>query len=112
VLYDANAITGPPLTGVDNVTAHPISGDLFVAEDGGNLELCVLTAPDHWRRREVAPFLRVVGPAESELAGPAFNPAGDRLYFSSQRGTLGNLLGPGITFEVTGPFRTRRRAGS
>lgn len=112
VLYDGNAVPDPPLTDVDNVTAHKRSGDLFVAEDSGNLELCVITAPDPWKRREVASFVRVAGPAESELAGPAFDPAGERLYFSSQRGTVGNQLGPGITFEITGPFRTRWRAGS
>jgi uncharacterized protein len=109
VLYDGNSVPDAPLTDVDNITVHPRSGDLFVAEDPGNLELCVIAAPDNWRRREVAPFARVAGPADSEVAGPAFNPAGDRLYFSSQRGTLGNQLGPGITFEVTGPFRSRRR---
>jgi uncharacterized protein len=109
VLYDGNAVPDAPLTDVDNITVHPRSGDLFVAEDPGNLELCVIAAPDNWRRREVAPFARVAGPADSEVAGPAFNPAGDRLYFSSQRGTLGNQLGPGITVEVTGPFRSRRR---
>jgi uncharacterized protein len=108
VLYDGNAVPNPPLTDVDNVTVHARSGDIFVAEDPGNLELCVIAAPNNWRRREVAPVVRVAGPADSEVAGPAFNPAGDRLYFSSQRGTLGNLLGPGITFEVTGPFRSRR----
>ena len=31
--------------------------------------------------------------------------AGNRLYFSSQRGTSGSSSG-GITYEVTGPFRT------
>jgi secreted PhoX family phosphatase len=107
VLYDGNAVANAPLTDVDNVTVHQRSRDLFVAEDPGNLELCVIAAPRNWRRREVAPFARVAGPADSEVAGPAFNPVGDRLYFSSQRGTLGNLLGPGITFEITGPFRTR-----
>jgi uncharacterized protein len=112
VLYDGNAVPDAPLTDVDNVTVHARSGDLFVAEDSGNLELCVITAPDAWKRRGVAAFVRVAGPAGSELAGPAFNPAGDRLYFSSQRGTLGNALGPGITFEISGPFRTRRRARS
>jgi hypothetical protein len=41
-----------------------------------------------------------------EAAGPAFNPAGNRLYFSSQRGTSGDSLGTGgITYEATGPFR-------
>jgi uncharacterized protein len=109
VLYDGNAVPDPPLTDVDNVTVHRPSGDVFVAEDSGNLELCVISGLDQPRRRQVAPFLRVAGPAESELAGPAFSPLGDRLYFSSQRGTVGNEAGAGITFEVRGPFR--RRAG-
>ena len=109
MLYDGNAVPDAPLTDVDNVTVHARSGDLFVAEDPGNLELCVITAPDPWKCREVAAFVRVAAPPESEVTGPAFNPAGDRLYFSSQRGTLGSQLGPGITFEVTGPFRTRRK---
>jgi len=39
----------------------------------------------------------------SELTGPAFSPDGTRLYFSSQRG-----FGAGMTFELTGPFRTLR----
>ncbi len=44
--------------------------------------------------------------AGSELTGIAFNPAGDRLYFSSQRA---NAL-KGEVYEVSGPFRTKRRA--
>ena len=48
-------------------------------------------------------FCRAVGHRESELTGIAFTPTGDRMYFSSQRGTLGTV-GGGITFEVTGPF--------
>ncbi|HEU5473575.1 MAG TPA: translocation protein TolB, partial [Actinophytocola sp.] len=43
--------------------------------------------------------------SSSEITGPAFTPAGNRLYFSSQRGTSGSSSG-GITYEVTGPFRT------
>lgn len=108
VLYDANAVTDPPLTGVDNVTVHRPTRQLFVAEDGGSMELCVISAPDERKRREVAPFLRVAGPDLSELAGPAFNPAGDRLYFSSQRGGPDNQPGAGITYEVRGPFRRKR----
>jgi hypothetical protein len=72
------------------------SGDVIVAEDGGDLQLVLIT-PD----RVVAPLLQVVGHEGSELAGPAFDPSGNRLYFSSQRGGRG----PGITYEVTGPFR-------
>ncbi len=98
VVYDDN-VAGAPLTGVDNVTAAAV-GDLYVAEDGGDMEMCIITPDDI-----VAPFLRITGQSSSEVTGPAFNPAGNRLYFSSQRGTSGSGSG-GITYEVTGPFRT------
>ncbi|MFB8243198.1 alkaline phosphatase PhoX [Kitasatospora purpeofusca] len=88
-----------PLTGVDNVTGSTF-GDLYVAEDGGNMEICIITPDDI-----VAPFLRVTGQSGSEITGPSFSPDGTRLYFSSQRGTTGSSTG-GITYEVTGPFRT------
>ncbi|AXE85733.1 alkaline phosphatase PhoX [Streptomyces sp. Go-475] len=87
-----------PLTGVDNVTGSA-SGDLFVAEDGGTMDICVITPDD-----VVAPFLRIDGQSASEITGPAFSPDGTRLYFSSQRGTSGSSSG-GITYEVKGPFR-------
>jgi secreted PhoX family phosphatase len=96
VLYDANLDPGRQLTGVDNIAASS-GGDLVVAEDGGNMELVLLTA-----QGEAAPLLRVVGQDGSELTGPAFDPSGTRLYFSSQRGGPAQL---GITYEVTGPFR-------
>jgi secreted PhoX family phosphatase len=98
IAYDDGLTPNPPLTGVDNITGTS-SGDLFVAEDGGNLEICIITPND-----VVAPFLRVTGQSGSELCGVAFNPAGNRLYFSSQRGTSGSSSG-GITYEVTGSFR-------
>ncbi|MEU5974156.1 alkaline phosphatase PhoX [Streptomyces sp. NPDC047315] len=99
--YDDSLVTGgsAPLTGVDNVTAAA-SGDLFVAEDGGNMEICVITPTG-----VIAPFLRINGQSSSEICGPAFTPNGSRLYFSSQRGTTGSSS-DGITYEVTGPFRT------
>ncbi|MCP9211781.1 PhoX family protein [Streptomyces sp. NEAU-Y11] len=99
--YDDSLVTGgnAPLTGVDNVTGSS-SGDLFIAEDGGNMEICLITPDDI-----VAPFLRVTGQSGSEITGPAFSPDGSRLYFSSQRGTTGSSSG-GITYEVTGPFRS------
>ncbi|EWC58774.1 hypothetical protein UO65_5951 [Actinokineospora spheciospongiae] len=99
VAYDDNLTTSPPLTGPDNITGTAV-GDLYVAEDGGNMEICVITPND-----VIAPFLRVANQSSSELCGVAFNPAGNRLYFSSQRGTTGSSSG-GITYEVTGPFRT------
>ncbi|MHC8422782.1 alkaline phosphatase PhoX [Streptomyces sp. NB004] len=98
--YDDSLVTSgtAPLTGVDNVTGSS-SGDLFVAEDGGNMEICVITPND-----VIAPFLRIDGQSGSEITGPAFSPDGTRLYFSSQRGTSGSSSG-GITYEVRGPFR-------
>jgi len=99
--YDDSLVSpgSAPLTGVDNVTVAA-SGDLFVAEDGGNMEINVITPGD-----VVAPFLRIGGQGSSEITGPAFSPDGTRFYFSSQRGTSGSSSG-GITYEVTGPFRS------
>ena len=87
------------LRGVDNVTVSP-RGDLVVAEDGGNMELVFVTPEGVGLA-----FLRVEGQPFSELAGPAFDPSGQRLYFSSQRGPDGR----GLTYEVRGPFRSLRR---
>ncbi|MFC9248752.1 alkaline phosphatase PhoX [Streptomyces sp. NPDC057136] len=88
------------LNGVDNVTGTT-AGDLYVAEDGGNMEINIIT-----RDGTVAPVLRLDGHAESEITGPAFSPDGTRLYFSSQRGTSGERTGSGgMTYEVRGPFR-------
>ncbi len=98
VIYDDNTSPNPVLTGVDNIVGSA-SGDLFVAEDGGNMEL-VMIEPGG----SVSVFLRVVDQSGSEIAGPAFSPDGTRLYFSSQRGPTGS--GQGITYEVTGPFRS------
>ncbi|MBU2664861.1 PhoX family protein [Actinoplanes bogorensis] len=99
--YDDNLVSPgtAPLTGVDNVTGTP-SGDLYVAEDGGNMEICLINPAS----ATVSVFLRITGQGASEITGPAFTPAGNRLYFSSQRGTSGASSG-GITYCVTGPFR-------
>lgn len=97
--YDDSLVSGTaPLTGVDNITGTP-GGDLYVAEDGGNMEINIIT-PDE----VVAPFLRITGQSRSEICGPAFSPDGTRFYFSSQRGASGSSSG-GITYEVRGPFR-------
>lgn len=97
VAYD-DAVAGAPLTGVDNVVGSD-AGELFVAEDGGDMQICVITA-----RGTVAPFLQVTGHPRSEVTGPAFSPDGRRLYLSSQRGAAGTS-GDGTTYEVRGPFR-------
>jgi secreted PhoX family phosphatase len=94
VIYNGDAM----LRGVDNIVVSK-ARDIYVAEDGDDMQLCLIT-PD----RVVAPFLQVVGHDSSEITGPAFNPAGERLYFSSQRGRTGDPLN-GVTFEVRGPFR-------
>ena len=99
VIHDPAVHPDSPLRGVDNVTVSR-SRDIYVAEDGGDMQLCLITPPPD---RIVAPFLELEGHDGSEITGPAFNPAGDRLYFSSQRG-VGNQ-GIGVTFEVRGPFR-------
>ncbi|WP_207929347.1 alkaline phosphatase PhoX [Actinomadura sp. 6K520] len=102
IAYDDDLVTEgeAPLQGVDNVTATS-AGDLFVAEDGDNMEINLITTDGI-----VTPFLRLNGHDESEITGPAFSPDGSRLYFSSQRGKSGFIAGTdGYTFEVTGPFR-------
>jgi secreted PhoX family phosphatase len=96
VLWDAARYDSPILSGVDNLVMDK-RHNLYVAEDGGNMELVMITASG----RRVAPFLRVLGQEGSEITGPAFSPGGRRLYFSSQRG---GDAGTGITYEVRGPF--------
>ncbi len=85
------------LSGVDNLTVSS-RGDVLVAEDGGNMELCVIL-PDG----RVKVLLRLLGQDGSELTGPAFSPDGRRLYVNSQRGARGGKSGLGITFEVMLP---------
>jgi hypothetical protein len=99
VVYDWTTKPNPVLRGVDNIAVR--NGDIFVCEDMGILgspddpEICVIEP-----NGVVSVFVRAGGHRLSELTGPAFNPAGDRLYFSSQRGADGR----GVTFEITGPF--------
>ena len=116
LLYDPNpddvAAGTAVLSGVDNLTVDAGTGDIFVAEDGGNMELVIIT-PDG----VVAPFARLVDQDNSEITGPVFNPRRDRLYFSSQRAPSPRTIGEinpmvvtedrfgGRTYEVSGPFR-------
>jgi secreted PhoX family phosphatase len=97
VIYDDDTSATPLLHGVDNVTlpGSPRAFQVFVAEDGDNMELIAF---DEFGQNAYA-FCEVTGRAGSEVTGPAFSPDGTRLYFSSQRS-------PGETFEVTGPFKT------
>lgn len=98
IRYERALDPGMTLGGVDNITASK-GGDLLVAEDGDNLEIVMITPGG-----VVSPFLRVTGQPGSEITGPAFDPSGRRLYFSSQRGASN-----GITYEITGPFRRRAK---
>ncbi len=103
IAYDDDLVENGAATlkGVDNITGTA-GGDLYIAEDGDDMQINLIT-PDG----VVAPFLQVEGHAASEITGPAFSPDGSRLYFSSQRGTSGIILGTdGVTYEVTGPFRS------
>jgi secreted PhoX family phosphatase len=97
ILYDDDFFPDAILKGVDNLVVSP-RGDVLVAEDGDDMEL-IAVQPNG----EVEPVLQVTGHSESEITGPAFDPSGTRLYFSSQRGTAGISEG-GVTFEVRGPF--------
>jgi uncharacterized protein len=96
-VYDGSG----PLTGVDNLTVSR-AGEIFVCEDGGNMEICVIEPGG-----TVAPFLRLTGEAAeglpnlgNELAGVVFSPSGKRMYFAAQR-----AFGLGAVYEVSGPFR-------
>jgi len=97
IIYDDDSAITPVLTGVDNITVRS-DGSLYVAEDGGDLQVVVIN-PDG----RVYPILELEGHDASEITGVTFSPDASRLYFSSQRGIIGTPMG-GITFEVTGPF--------
>lgn len=94
VLYDIATTDTPILKGVDNVVITA-TGDVLVAEDGGNMQIVALTAEER-----VIPLVQIIGHERSEVTGPAFDPSYQRLYFSSQRGSLGNSSG-GITYEIS-----------
>jgi secreted PhoX family phosphatase len=100
VLYDDDTFANPILSGVDNITITA-SGDILVAEDGGNMQIVAITDGG----ATLVPLVQIVGQDDSEITGPALDPYRKRLYFSSQRGTTGGILGEqGITYEITGPF--------
>ena len=98
VFHDCLARPDTPLTHIDNLALHPVTGHLFVAEDGGDMDLCMLVRADP--DPIVTRVVRFEGHAGSEVAGPAFSPDGRFLYVSSQRGTDGR----GMTFQIDGPF--------
>lgn len=93
VHYDYLTAADPFLRAVDNLTGSA-GGDILVAEDGDDLQL-VAILPDG----SLKAVLQIVNHPGSEVTGPAFDPSGTRLYFSSQRAP-----GGAVTYEVTGPF--------
>jgi hypothetical protein len=118
VLWDGSGHR-QPLVGIGDLTVAPASGDLFVAEDRGDMELVLVGIEGL-----VAPFCRMVGDDHrlSAVTGPCFDPSGTRLYISSLRGRGEALVRDvveaidwgdgvegrhvGVTYEVSGPFRS------
>jgi secreted PhoX family phosphatase len=98
VLYDPLVQVNGVLSGVDNVEASS-EGVLYVAEDGGDMQI-VLVREDG----ATFPVVQLVGVTGSEMTGPAFDPSGTRLYFSSQRQ-------PGRTYEISGPWSVFTKPG-
>jgi secreted PhoX family phosphatase len=92
VLYNPLDDPRRQLTGVDNIAVTP-GGDLIVAEDGGNMELVIVSPTG-----TAAALLRVIG-RTNQAHRPAFSPTATACT-GSQRGDEA-----GITYEVTGPFR-------
>ncbi len=98
IRYDRASSAMKALAGVDNVYVAA-GGDIYVAEDPGDLQLVALTTAG-----QVKPIIQLMKQPGSEIAGPALAPNGRRLYFSSQRD-------PGTTYEVEGPFLGPTAAG-
>ena len=114
VLYHHSLVPNAALDAVDNVTVSPY-GDVYVCEDGGNMEICLITS-----KRVVAPFCRLGFPdgsvatehQGSEMVGVVFDPTGTRMYFASQRAyphVPGTPAADGALYEVDGPFRLPKR---
>jgi hypothetical protein len=110
ILYHHSQVPNAALNAVDNVTVSPY-GDVYVCEDGGNMEIVLITP-----KRVVAPFCRLGFPdgsvasdhQGSEMVGVAFDPTGTRMYFGSQRAyphVPGTPAADGALYEVKGPFR-------
>ncbi len=95
-IYKGSDYQNPLLTGLDNIEVSH-SGELIIAEDGGNMQIVALDHDYHPHA-----LVTVYGQDRSEITGPAFSPDGRRLYFSSQRGKTGRSR-DGISYELTMP---------
>ncbi len=98
IIYDLAVSSNGLLSGADNLETSS-SGVAYVAEDGGNMQI-VLVREDGG----TFPVVELTGVTGSEITGPAFDPSGTRLYFSSQRN-------PGRTYEVEGPWNVFTEPG-
>jgi Bacterial protein of unknown function (DUF839) len=100
-LFDRALAADSSLDAVDNVTVGA-AGDVLVCEDGGNLEVGLITP-----EKKVSPFLRFPGAehAGSELCGVVFSPSGKRMYVTSQRAEITPGAQSGAIYEISGPFR-------
>ena len=100
---------GPPIWGPDNLAVQAATGNLFVCEDGDDMEVVIVTPDGH-----ADPFLRFVGQDGSEVTGAAFDPTGTHFIVNSQRAptpkTFDELFGGaggstlGRTYMISGPF--------
>ncbi|WP_223177988.1 alkaline phosphatase PhoX [Pseudohalioglobus sediminis] len=97
VLYDKKEHDPAILSGVDNIHLNS-HGDIFVAEDGGDMQVVVIT-----KGGNIKPLLEIPSHRASEITGPAFSPDLKHFYFSSQRGASGSVF-DGTTYQITGPF--------
>ena len=97
---------GSPLRGVDNLTVTLRGRAVRVRGRRQHGDLRDLGRADR-RSVPAATGAAAQGPAGrgNELAGVAFSPAGDRMYFSAQR-----AFGFGVTVRGPRPVRGRRRA--
>jgi secreted PhoX family phosphatase len=80
------------------MVVHGPTGNLFVCEDGDDMELVLLTPDGH-----ADPFAQFVGHDGSEVTGAAFDPSGTRLVVNSQRAPTDATF-DGRTYMITGPF--------
>jgi hypothetical protein len=89
---------GPPVKGPDNIAVHADTGNLFVCEDGDDMQVVLITPDGH-----ADPFLQFVGHDGSEVTGAAFDPTGTRLIVNSQRAPTPPTF-EGGTYMISGPF--------
>jgi secreted PhoX family phosphatase len=90
-LFLESGLSGSPQY-PDNITVAPW-GDLFVCEDGDGHDGLVRVAPNG----ELSTIARNLY-NDSELSGACFAPDGKTLFV--------NVQNPGISFAITGPFRS------